>query len=184
MSSSRSPTQTPQPQLLSPTALTSTQSQFPARGGNHSPRQQMAPRLPSPQSSNLSSNLSFKTAHSTLSARGSTLAPTKDFGYLLRPEIYHPLTLLDVPPPFRVSSLQPDPSTPLNTLIENGHFRSAAIKAAQLLTSSSPPIAPSDHEKIFNLVYSRLSCLTLCNQTKLVSLLWPHKSKSIQALRA
>ena len=176
MSGSRSPTQKLQPQLLSPTALTSSQSQFSPRAGNRSPRQQMAPRLPSPQPSNLSSNLSFKTAQSTLSPRGSTLAPTKDFGYLLRPEIYHPLTLLDVPPPFRVSSLQPDPSTPLDTLIAEGHFRSAAIKAAQLLAASSPPIAPSDHENIFTLVYTRLSCLTLCNQTKLVSLLGIHQS--------
>ena len=169
MSSSRSPTQSPQPQLLSPTALTGSQSQFSPRAGNRSPRQQMTPRLPSPEPSNLSSNPSFKTAHSTLSVRGSNLAPTKDFGYLLRPEIYHPLTLLDVPPPFRVSSIQPDPSTPLETLIAEGHFRSAAIKSAQLLTSSSPSIAESDHEQIFSLVYSRLSCLTLCNQTKLVS---------------
>jgi len=93
--------------------------------------------------------------------------PQKDFGYLLRPEIYHPLTLLDVPPPFRVSSLQPSTDTPLESLISGGHFRSAAIKAAQLLTSSG--IAPSDHEAIFSLIYTRLSCLTLCNATALAA---------------
>jgi hypothetical protein len=77
------------------------------------------------------------------------------------------LTLLDVPPPFRVASSQPDPSTPLPDLISTGHFRSAAIKAAQILTS--PGINPSDHRLIFELVYTRLSCLTLCNQTALAS---------------
>ncbi|KAH8592540.1 hypothetical protein B0O99DRAFT_630017 [Bisporella sp. PMI_857] len=168
-----SPEQATSSRLLSPTALSASQSQFPIREGNNSPRPQMAPRLQSPQPSNLSSNLSsnpsFKTAHSTLSNRGSITSPAKDFGYLLRPEIYHPLTLLDVPPPFRVLSAQPDPSTLLNILISSGHFRSAAIKAGQILTSSSPPISASDHEQIFALFYTRLSCLTLCNQTALAS---------------
>ena len=85
----------------------------------------------------------------------------------MRPEIYHPLTLLDVPPPFRVASSQPDPSTPLPDLVLTGYFRSAAIKAAQTLTS--PGINSSDHVTIFELVYTRLSCLTLCNQTRLAS---------------
>jgi hypothetical protein len=85
--------------------------------------------------------------------------PAKDFGYLLRPEIYHPLTLLDVPPPFRVPKLQPDPATPIGELVKGGNFRSAAIKAAQLLTTT--PINPADHETIFSLVYTRLSCLTV-----------------------
>lgn len=93
--------------------------------------------------------------------------PPKDFGYLLRPEIYHPLTLLDVPPPLRVSSLQPSPDTSLSTLIQSGHFRSAAIKAAQQLTSNT--ISPTDHATIFPLIYARLSCLTLCNATSLAA---------------
>jgi hypothetical protein len=111
---------------------------------------------------------SFRTANTTLSPSRSTLSTTqKDFSFLLRPEIYHPLTLLDVPPPFRIAAQQPDPTTPLPDLVLTGHFRSAAIKAAQTLTS--PGINPSDHETIFELVYTRLSCLTLCNQTKLAS---------------
>ncbi|KAH8808118.1 hypothetical protein F5884DRAFT_355863 [Xylogone sp. PMI_703] len=109
----------------------------------------------------VSSNPSFRTAVSNLSQ------PRKDFSHLLRPEIYHPLTLIDVPPPFRVPSLQPADDTSLETLIEGGHFRTAAIKAARLLTSSS--IDTSDYSSIFNLVYTRLSCLTLCNQTQLAS---------------
>lgn len=139
----------------------------------------MTPRLPSPQpGSNLSTltSPSFRTAHSTLSqnplspSRSPSLAPTKNFSFLLRPEIYHPLTLLDVPPPFRISSLQPDPSTPLPELVESGHFRSAAIKAAQLLTSPDlSPSLPADIQTIFSLIYTRLSCLTLCGQTALAA---------------
>lgn len=74
---------------------------------------------------------------------------------------------MDVPPPFRVTNAQPDPSTPLPDLVQAGHFRSAAIKAAQTL--SAPGLNPSDHATIFELVYTRLSCLTLCNQTTLAS---------------
>jgi hypothetical protein len=116
----------------------------------------------------MSGSPSFRTARTSISPSRSTISTTqKDFSFLLRPEIYHPLTLLDVPPPFRVTSSQPDPSTPLPDLVLTGHFRSAAIKAAQILTSSA--INPSDHETIFELMYTRLSCLTLCNQTTLAS---------------
>jgi trafficking protein particle complex subunit 12 len=98
------------------------------------------------------------------------LAPTKNFSFLLRPEIYHPLTLLDVPPPFRVAALQPDPSTSLPDLVSSGNFRSAAIKAAQLLTSPDlSPSLPADIATIFSLIYTRLSCLTLCGQTALAA---------------
>lgn len=75
--------------------------------------------------------------------------------------------MLDVPPPFRVASAQPDPSTPLPDLVSNGHYRSAAIKAAQLITA--PGLNPANHKEIFDLVYTRLSCLTLCNQTTLAA---------------
>jgi hypothetical protein len=77
-----------------------------------------------------------------------------------------------VPPPFRVSSAQPDPTTPLSSLVSTGHFRSAAIKAAQLLTTpltSESPSSGEDHARIFELVYTRLACLTLCNQTALAA---------------
>jgi hypothetical protein len=137
----------------------------------------MTPRLASPApGSNLSllTSPSFRTAHSTLStqspSRSPSLAPSKNFSFLLRPEIYHPLTLLDVPPPFRVSALQPDPSTSIPDLISSGNFRSAAIKAAQLLTSEDlSPSLPADIATIFELIYTRLSCLTLCGQTALAA---------------
>jgi tetratricopeptide (TPR) repeat protein len=68
--------------------------------------------------------------------------------------------------------VQPDPLTPLPELVKSGHFRSAAIKAAQLLTTPLTPESPSsgeDYARIFELVYTRLACLTLCNQTALAA---------------
>ncbi|XMA10927.1 hypothetical protein WAI453_003718 [Rhynchosporium graminicola] len=141
--------------------------------------QHRSPRLPSSgPGSNLSnltlaSSPSFRTAKTTLSPSRSNISTSaitsKDFSFLLRPELYHPLTLLDVPPPFRASGGQVDPSTPLDVLLSTGHFRAAAIKAASLLTSSNPPLSPSDHVQIFHLVYTRLASLTLCNQTTLAA---------------
>ncbi len=63
----------------------------------------------------------------------------KDFSYLLRPEIYHPLTPLAVPQPYRTSSNQPGPDTPLPSLLEAGHFRAAAIAAVEQLTVPAAP---------------------------------------------
>jgi len=118
----------------------------------------------------LSSNPSFKTAHSNVSPQHSTISPNlqKDFSFLLRPEIYHPLTHLDVPPPFRTTNSQISSETPLQELVDKGHFRSAAIKAAQLLITPGS-VRGNEHERIFELVYIRLSCLTLCNQTALAA---------------
>ncbi|KAG9230677.1 hypothetical protein BJ875DRAFT_487718 [Amylocarpus encephaloides] len=143
--------------LSSPTALPHQQS-----SGLSSPSRYHTPRLPSPNTgSNLSSTPSFKTATSTLPLT------QKDFPHLLRPEIYHPLTLIDVPPPFRTPASQPPPGASLPSLLHGGHFRSAAIKASQLLTD--PSLNPSNHAEIFALVYTRLACLTLCNQTALAA---------------
>ncbi|KAL9119876.1 MAG: hypothetical protein Q9187_003567 [Circinaria calcarea] len=92
--------------------------------------------------------------------------PTKDFSYILRPDIYHPLTQLETPPAFRDLSLNPAPSTPLPELLSTGQFRPAAITAAQLLTNST---SPSDYVQIFQLFYVRLICLTLINATPLAA---------------
>lgn len=98
----------------------------------------------------------------------------KDFSFLLRPEIYQPLTPLNVPAAFRNSPKQPDPNAPLHELLEKGHFRAAAIAAVQELTSSSPSptkprIDPSDHRRIFDLLYTRLACLTLIGATSVAT---------------
>ncbi|KAI1342557.1 hypothetical protein F5Y15DRAFT_308915 [Xylariaceae sp. FL0016] len=109
----------------------------------------------------------------TVSARASsTDAPltSKDFSFLLKPEIYHQISPLTAPAPFRTPSRQPSPDTPIPELLAAGHFRAAAIAAVQALTSSPvsatqaaahPPASPLDHARIFELLYVRLSCLCL-----------------------
>ena len=106
----------------------------------------------------------FPVSFSTYSS--AQTHPAKDFSKLLRPEIYHPLTHLTTPPPFRNSSRQPSPDTPLPQLLATGHFRAAAIAAAQALTTST---SPSNYEIIFSLLYIRLACLTLCGSTALAA---------------
>lgn len=91
----------------------------------------------------------------------------KDFSYLLRPEIYHPLSPLAVPPPFRNPRNPPDADTPIPDLLARGYFRAAAIAAAQTLTSGA--LDPTDHARIFDLFYIRLACLTLVDATPLAA---------------
>ena len=99
----------------------------------------------------------------------------KDFSYLLRPEIYHPITPLNTPTAFRNPARQPAPDTPISELLARGHFRAAAISATQVLTGTgldghhtSPP-DPTDHATIFSLLYTRLACLTLIDATPLAA---------------
>ena len=56
-------------------------------------------------------------------------------------------------------------------LLANGYFRAAAIAAAQALTGtgSHPAPAPTDHARIFGLLYVRLSCLTLIDATPIAA---------------
>ncbi|GAO19226.1 hypothetical protein UVI_02060390 [Ustilaginoidea virens] len=96
----------------------------------------------------------------------------KDFSFLLRPEIYHPLTPLNVPAAFRNSPKQPDSSAPLESLLAKGHFRAAAIAAVQQLTGSGGAggaVESTDSQRIFDLLYTRLVCLTLIDATSLAA---------------
>lgn len=95
----------------------------------------------------------------------------KDFSFLLKPEIYHPLTPLNVPLAFRNSSKQPDPKGPPEDLLAKGHFRAAAIAAVQELTGTGTGngVDPHDAKRIFDLLYTRLACLTLIDATPLAA---------------
>jgi tetratricopeptide (TPR) repeat protein len=95
----------------------------------------------------------------------------KDFSFLLRPEIYHPLTPLNIPAAFRNSPKQPDASVPLPELLAKGHFRAAAIAAAQRLTGDmgGGGVDPHDAKTVFDLMYTRLACLTLIDATPLAA---------------
>ena len=105
-------------------------------------------------------------------------AVAKDFSFLLRPEIYHTLTPLSIPGPFRASQKQPPPETPIPALLAGGHFRFAAIAAVQELTSAPaaastafahPPVSSTDHARIFALLHTRLLCLTLMDASDIAA---------------
>jgi len=95
----------------------------------------------------------------------------KDFSFLLKPEIYHPLPPQNIPAAFRNSDKQPGPEVPLEELLERGHLRAAAIAAVQELTGSGATGAPdpTDSKRIFELLYTRLACLTLIDATQLAA---------------
>jgi tetratricopeptide (TPR) repeat protein len=95
---------------------------------------------------------------------------TKDLSYLLRADVYHPLSQLDISPAFRSSFYHPPPEEPLssslstlNLLLAQGHFLLAAHLCGTLL--SSPAISPTDTKTIFALFYNRLACLELTGNT-------------------
>ncbi len=99
----------------------------------------------------------------------------KDFSFLLRPKIYHPLPTANVPPPFRAAEQQQQPAAdvPIAELVATGRFRAAAVAAAEQLTGApgtgAPPLDPSDHARIFDLIYTRLACLLLIDATALAA---------------
>ncbi|KAK1838285.1 hypothetical protein CCHR01_19086 [Colletotrichum chrysophilum] len=98
---------------------------------------------------------------------------TKDFGFLLRPEIYHSINPINIPVAFKTSPKQPTPDASLDDLLAMGHFRAAAIAAVQELTGTGGParprVDPSDHQRIFTLLYTRLACLTLIDATSVAA---------------
>ncbi|KAJ4387097.1 Obg-like ATPase [Gnomoniopsis smithogilvyi] len=134
-----------------------------------SPRPQGVHLTPRPLSQQASPRISSDRAR--LSPRSpsrgrSPMAPPKDFTYLLKPEIYHPIPTQTIPAPFRTSPQQPSPDTPIPELLARGHFRGAAIAAVNALTGTPPPASPA---RIFELLYTRLSCLTLIEATQIAA---------------
>ncbi|CUS14771.1 unnamed protein product [Tuber aestivum] len=89
---------------------------------------------------------------------------SRDFSYLLHPQNFHPLPQHTIPAAFRTSAHQPTASTSLHTLLSTGHFRAAAITAANQLTNPTSP-TPLTTEEIFELWYIRLSSLILIGST-------------------
>ncbi|KAK2879486.1 hypothetical protein FQN49_000818 [Arthroderma sp. PD_2] len=109
----------------------------------------------------------------------------QSFSFLLRPEIFHPLSQLEIPLPFRSEfpSLLPGQSLDsalllLNEISKNGHFLPAAHFAATILTSNL--IASNDYSTIFSLLYTRLTCLELTGNTILAA----QESKALEDLNS
>ncbi|KAK0620164.1 hypothetical protein B0T14DRAFT_520699 [Immersiella caudata] len=131
------------------------------------PHTQRMTLQPQPRSPGPASPLPRSAAQSPVPRRPAPRP--KDFSFLLRPEIYHPLTPLAIPTAFRSDpSKQPTPETPIPDLLARGQFRAAAIAATTALTGPDAP-APSDHARIFSLLYTRLACLTLIDGTAIAA---------------
>lgn len=91
------------------------------------------------------------------------------------------MNVQNIPPAFRNSSKQPNSETPIDELLAKGHFRAAAIAAAQELSGSTingSSIDPQDAARIFRLLYTRLACLTLIDATSLAA----QESKALEDL--
>ncbi|RAK76281.1 uncharacterized protein BO72DRAFT_380298 [Aspergillus fijiensis CBS 313.89] len=113
------------------------------------------------------------------------LPPTveKDLSFLLRYEIYHSLSQLDIPHALRSEFIVPASSESLSStlqklekLLTEGHFLLAAHLSGTILASSL--IKPTDIKRIFALFYTRLACLQLSGNTIIAA----QESKALEDL--
>lgn len=108
----------------------------------------------------------------------------RDLSFLLDSAIYHALSQVEVPGPFRKPFLPPPgPETPLSTslqqldsLLSQCDFLRAAHLAGSLLVSGS--IRPTDAKSIFRVLEIRYSCLELSGN----SLIAAQEAKSLEDL--
>lgn len=115
----------------------------------------------------------------------SHIQVTQNFSFLRQPEIFHPLSQLEIPLPFRSEFPSLLPGQPLesalqqlNDLCKKGHYLPAAHFAATILTSSL--ITSTNYTAIFSLLYTRLTCLLLTGNTLLAA----EESKALQDLNS
>lgn len=109
----------------------------------------------------------------------------KDLSFLLRHNIYHQLSHIDIPPPLRSHFLVLDPGESLSTnlgilerLLVEGRFLIAAHFTGSILMSSL--ITPTDIKIIFSLFYTRLACLELSGHAVLAA----QESKALEDLNS
>lgn len=109
----------------------------------------------------------------------------KDLSFLLRNNIYHPLSHIDIPSPLRSHFIVLNPGEPLSVnlgilekLLVEGRFLVAAHFAGSILTSSL--ITSTDIKIIFSLFYTRLACLELSGNTVLAA----QESKALEDLNS
>ena len=106
--------------------------------------------------------------HRSPSPNTSAPRPLIDLSPLLRPALYNQIPTAGIPPPFLHSANQLPPDTPLSTLLSAGHFRAAAEKAADTL-SSGLDISPLDIPRILSLFHTRLATLVLLSHAELAA---------------
>ncbi|KAI9929112.1 hypothetical protein MW887_001516 [Aspergillus wentii] len=113
------------------------------------------------------------------------LSTEKDLSFLLRYDIYHSLSQIDIPPALRSEFITFKPDEPLSLtlgtlerLLAEGHFLLAAYLCGAILTSSV--VSPTDASLIFGLIYTRLACLELSGN----ALLAAQESKALEDLNS
>ena len=108
----------------------------------------------------------------------------RDFAFLLEPGIYHPLSQLDIPGPFRRAFPQPLPASTsiseavaqINDLLSQCDYLRAAHLAGLVLISGA--VRPTDQKTIFHLLSIRYSCLELSGNILLAA----QEAKSLEDL--
>ncbi|KAF7589469.1 hypothetical protein BBP40_004267 [Aspergillus hancockii] len=107
----------------------------------------------------------------------------KDLSFLLKYDIYHSLSLVDIPHALRSEFVGLTSEETLSSslsilekLLAEGHFLLAAYLSGTILTS--PLISPIDINIIFALFYTRLACLELSGNTILAA----QESKALEDL--
>ncbi|KAJ5888066.1 hypothetical protein N7495_008107 [Penicillium taxi] len=107
----------------------------------------------------------------------------KDLSFLLRHNIFHPLTQIDIPSPLRSEFIVLNPGEPLSSslgtlekLLAEGRFLVAAHFVGSILTSSL--VNSTDVRMIFSLFYTRLACLELSGNLALAG----QESKALEDL--
>lgn len=99
------------------------------------------------------------------SDRARTAVLHVDLAFLLDRRLYHQVPSEGIAPGYSDSKHQPPLGCPLAELLQGGHFRKAAETALTELLSSGP----SDAERIFKLLYTRLACLVVIPRPDLAS---------------
>ena len=107
----------------------------------------------------------------------------RDLSFLLRRDIYHPLSQIGVPAALRCEFVTGDVGASLSSLfgrlerlLVEGHFLLAAHLSSDILTSSL--VSPTDYNVIFALFYTRLACLELSGNALFAS----QESKALEDL--
>ena len=110
---------------------------------------------------------SASTSSQAQSSPSTTLSelPPRDLGFLRDPSNYHAFPTANIPPQFVHSPKSPPTTTPLEKLLDTGHYRLAAVSAAHALAVAPP----TDTMRLFHLLYTRLACLCLIDEAGLAA---------------
>jgi tetratricopeptide (TPR) repeat protein len=87
--------------------------------------------------------------------------PQKDLSFLLSRDHFRPIPTAAIPQAFLTSPEAAKPTDSVAELVQKGQFYAAAVVSARQLVSLP---TTAEQATIFNLIYTRLACLTLINK--------------------